>query len=59
MHSHQLHQSGSAPDYNAALATLRNIERALSRDSKWAETYKDQMKDKEDRRLLASQRLKS
>ena len=42
----------SLPDnYNAALATLRNTKRTLSRDSEWAETYKDQMKDTEDRQV--------
>ena len=52
----------SLPDnYSAALATLRSTERTLSRDSKWAETYKDQMKDMEDRqvaRKLTPQELK-
>ena len=38
-------------NYNAASATLRNTERTLSRDNKWAETYKDQMKDMVDRQV--------
>ena len=54
--------TSSLPDnYSAALATLRSTERTLSRDSKWAETYKDQMKDMEDRhvaRKLTPQELK-
>ena len=38
-------------NYNTALATLRNTERILSKDYKWAETHEEQMKDIVDRRV--------
>ena len=47
-------------NYNTALATLRNTERILSKDPKWAETYEEQMKDMVDRhvaRKLTTQEL--
>ena len=41
----------SLPNYNTALATLRNAERTLSKDEVCAETYKEQMKDMLDRHV--------
>jgi len=32
-------------NYGAALATLKNTERTLSKDEQWAETYQKQMED--------------